>query len=142
MNKRLKGLLIILLLSVATSCHQEKRKIIITSEVKHQDGYYQENYETIYIRGIPKEADHGYAVSGQWYFNVRDVNDTNSLNIHSVHVDENFLGNDNYHQGDTLEISLKEYQNIFDSQDQSQDQAETDNETIIIINNIVVTDTI
>jgi len=141
MNKKLKGLLIILLLLITISCYQEKKKIIIVSEVKHRDGYYQENYETVYIRGIPKEVDHGYAVSGRWYFDVRDINDTACLNIHSVHADDSFLGNDDYDKGDTLEISLEEYQDIFNSPKQDENQTEA-GRTIIIINNVVVVDTI
>ena len=146
--KKIRGILLILLLLLALLCHREKRKIIIISEVQHQDGYYEDNYETIYIKGIPKEVDHGHAVSGKWYFDVRDINDVNDSNVHSVHVDESIWGNDSYYKGDTLEISLKQYQNIFSSPGQDKNHAknetetETDEGTVIIINNVVITDTI
>ncbi|HNX10971.1 MAG TPA: hypothetical protein PKI61_02420 [bacterium] len=137
-----KSLLLILLLLAATSCQREKRKVIIVSEVTHRDAYYHENYETVYIKGIPVERDNGYAVSGCWYFDIRSIEDTNGLNIRSVHIDEDIWGNDSYSQGDTLEINLWEYQKIFAGPPQNKNQSETNYGGVTIINNIVISDTI
>ncbi len=146
MNVKLKSLLLILLFLVMASCHKEKAKVIITSEVDHQEGYYQENIETVYIKGIPVERDNGYAVSGRWYFEVRDVKDTNGTNIRSVHVDDGIWGDDSYKKGDTLEISLEEYHEIFDGPPQEKNQSGANHGWVIIINNVnnnvVTSDTI
>ena len=137
MNVKAKSLLLILLLLAVVSCQREKRKVIIVSEVTHRDAYYQENYETVYIKGIPVQRDNGYAVSGCWYFDVRSIEDTNGLNVRSVHIDEDIWGNDSYSQGDTLEVGLQRYQKIFDGPPQDENQSETNYGGVIIINNVI-----
>lgn len=139
-----RRLIVVLFLFVIISCYREKRKVIVVSDVKYKHAYYQENTETIYIKGIAKEVDRGYSVAEEWCFKAKPIEDYQDTNIRSVSRDTECK------KGDTLEIDLWEYEDIFNKpkKHKNKKKYEFQNENgnlkieindgeIIIINNVI-----
>lgn len=137
-----KILVILLCLSLVSCIEKEKRNVIIVSDLEYTKGYYQEDMQTIEIKGIEKEVDRGCAIPAKWTFYVRKLEDINGDSCWEVST-----SNEKYaaklHKGDTVDVDIENYNNpnkIYQhkSYENDADIINIDNKVIIIDDKVII----